>query len=381
MRKSVFKLNFSSSYFLFYALTSGSQKFIQMKFKRILSLALGSGIVLGFGAIEAPNASAALLTSYQFNGNGNWSLDGVGSNINPVGNISAFVPVGSRIEKAFLYSSTNLNNNSFVPNVNFDGTTYSGAAWTNLGSTSASSGSLTAFRTDVTNQVAAKVGTGSPLEFIFSVLSENPSASIDGEALAIVYSNPNELERTIAFLDGFTNPLGDTTSVNLADPLTSTQLSNPNFEALLSLGIGFSAGGASGQFSRVDVNGSRLTTAAGGADDGGLINGGLITIGGLGDSTGNPLNPNSNTEPDDELYSIKSFLAAGNTQIQIDTLNPSNDDNIFFAGINITARAGVNAPPPSDPTAVPEPFTIVGTLIGAGTAFRMRKRLKATNKL
>jgi hypothetical protein len=32
-------------------------------------------------------------------------------------------------------------------------------------------------------------------------------------------------------------------------------------------------------------------------------------------------------------------------------------------------------------TAVPEPFTIVGTLIGAGTAFRMRKRLKATNKL
>jgi hypothetical protein len=31
-------------------------------------------------------------------------------------------------------------------------------------------------------------------------------------------------------------------------------------------------------------------------------------------------------------------------------------------------------------TAVPEPFTIVGTLIGAGTAFRMRKRLKATNK-
>jgi hypothetical protein len=32
-------------------------------------------------------------------------------------------------------------------------------------------------------------------------------------------------------------------------------------------------------------------------------------------------------------------------------------------------------------TAVPEPFTIVGTLVGAGTAYRMRKRLKATNKL
>jgi hypothetical protein len=36
----------------------------------------------------------------------------------------------------------------------------------------------------------------------------------------------------------------------------------------------------------------------------------------------------------------------------------------------------------SNPTAaVPEPFTIVGTLVGAGTALRMRKRLKVTNKL
>lgn len=32
-------------------------------------------------------------------------------------------------------------------------------------------------------------------------------------------------------------------------------------------------------------------------------------------------------------------------------------------------------------TAVPEPFTIVGTMIGAASALRMRKRLEATNKL
>jgi hypothetical protein len=37
--------------------------------------------------------------------------------------------------------------------------------------------------------------------------------------------------------------------------------------------------------------------------------------------------------------------------------------------------------PGPQPTAVPEPFSIVGTLVGATTAFRMRKRLKATNKL
>jgi hypothetical protein len=36
---------------------------------------------------------------------------------------------------------------------------------------------------------------------------------------------------------------------------------------------------------------------------------------------------------------------------------------------------------PVSTTAVPEPFTIVGTLIGGTTAFRMRKKFKATNKL
>ena len=348
-----------------------------IKLRKLASLAIATGVALvGIGANEVPKVSAALLTSYQFNGNGNWSLDGVGSNNTPVGNISAFVPVGSRIEKAFLYSSTYSNRNSFVPTVNFDGTTISGAAWANLGTTSALN--LTAFRVDVTNQVAAKIGSGSASNFTFSVLSENPNDSIDGEALAIVYSNPNELERTIAFLDGFTNPAGDTTSVNLSDPLTSTQLANPNFEALLSLGIGFGAGNE--QFSTVNINGARLTSSAGGFDDGAGVDGALLTIGGLGDSIDNPANPNSNSSPDDELYSLKSFLAAGNTQIKIDTTNPSNDDNIFFAGVNITARAGVNAPPPS-PTAVPEPLTIVGTLIGATVAFRTRKRLKATNKL
>jgi hypothetical protein len=33
------------------------------------------------------------------------------------------------------------------------------------------------------------------------------------------------------------------------------------------------------------------------------------------------------------------------------------------------------------PTAAPEPFTIVGTLLGGAAAFRMKKRLKVTNKL
>lgn len=45
------------------------------------------------------------------------------------------------------------------------------------------------------------------------------------------------------------------------------------------------------------------------------------------------------------------------------------------------ARAGSAYALTISTPAVPEPFTIVGTMIGAATALRMRKRLKATNKL
>lgn len=321
-------------------------------------------------AISA-QAFASLNVSYQFNGRGNWSLDAVGSNNSPVGNVSAFVPSGSLVQKAFLYSSTNFN--SAVPTVNFDGTLIGGLTWTPLGVTSGAG--LQAFRADVTAIVAAKVAAGGL--FNFSVQSENPNGQIDGEALAVVYSNPTEKVRTIAFLDGFSAPAGDTTSINLATPLTNAQLTDPGFEALMSLGIGFGYQPSS-QASLVDVNGTRLTSSAGGYDDGAATNGGLITMGGLGDSPTNPANPfqngNTNTGYDDELYSLNPFLTAGMSSITINTKNPSNDDNIFFAGFNITAAAGVNAPPP----AVPEHGSVV-SLIGlalAGLA-TLRRRLRA----
>jgi hypothetical protein len=44
------------------------------------------------------------------------------------------------------------------------------------------------------------------------------------------------------------------------------------------------------------------------------------------------------------------------------------------------APIGFTAPPPPTPTAVPEPFTIIGTIIGGTAAFRMRKKLKAITK-
>ena len=234
--------------------------------------------------------------------------------------------------------------------------------------------SLQAFRVDVTSQVTAGVGLGSATPFSFNIQSETPNDRIDGEVLAIVYSLPTESVRTIAFLDGFSTSGGDTTTINFANPLTAAQLADPNFQAELSLGIGFSAGGS--QFSTVDVNvaGNHLSSSAGGFDDGFLANGGLITVGGLGDNLANPSDPNSSTSPDDELYTLSSFLSVGQSQFSIFTSNPSLDDNIFFAGLNITAVAGVNQPPPPTAT-VPDGGSTLALLgMSVGTIGFLRRR-------
>jgi hypothetical protein len=74
------------------------------------------------------------------------------------------------------------------------------------------------------------------------------------------------------------------------------------------------------------------------------------------------------------LTAQKTGLSAGNHTLQFiiaDRGDSTLDSGVFLQGGSIT----------STPTAVPEPFTIVGTLIGGAAALRMRKRFKATNKL
>jgi hypothetical protein len=339
-----------------------------MKKLRLLSLFAGATLALAL----CSNAHANLASAYQFFGNGNWSIDAVGGNNTPVGTLQANVPVGATVEKAFLYSSLfTLSGSLAVPSVTFEGTTYSGGAWTSLGTYAPQPGPnpgflLGAYRTEVTSQVATLAGGGSGSLFNWTINSENPNGNIDGEVLAIVYSLPSEPQRTIAFLDGFSTSGGDTTTVNFAAPLTAAQLADP---MLMSLGIGFGAGGS--QFSTVDINvaGNRLTSSAGGADDGSVANGALITAGGIGDNPANPANPNSNSSPDDELYTLNSFMSQGITSFDIRTQNPSLDDNIFFAGLNLSAEADVI--PPNN--GVPDPAStlmLLGLAISGLVGYR-----------
>jgi hypothetical protein len=356
-----------------------------MKIKSSLPLKRALIALLSFTGTAIMRAS--LTADYQFNGNGNWSLDAVGSNNTPIGNLRADVPTGSTVVKAFLYSSATPD--VALGSVTFDGMVLSAASFTNLGSNGAG---LTAFRADVTSQVQAKIGSGSGSEFNFAVNNESPNEGLDGEVLAVVYSNPADPVRTIAFLDGFSSSTGDSFKVNLSNPLVDP--TTPGFEALMSLGIGFSfQNGGSQQFSNVNVDGRALTHSAGGEDDGVSVDGGLITVGGIGDNPANPVDPNaapSSPRSDDELYNLAlgnsvdpmPFLHTAETSFTVNTDNPSNDDNIFFAGINITASAGVNQPAPPDvpPSlgAVPEPSTygLLGIAALAGLMIRRQRGKK-----
>jgi len=277
-----------------------------------------------------------------FFGNGGYSADGAG--VSGSGTLFAEVPQGSTVEQAYLYSTTLYGPYSSVT-VNFDGTQYVLNEMPN--STYDGCCNLQSFKNSspqLLNQIKAKVGSGSntPISFPFSEISPSTS-NIDGVALVVVYSNPALPENSIAIGEGGLPVTSQKTIIGLAQPLDKTV---PGFEATLALGIGFSWPGAdgscyAGQVSRVDINGQRLTSCAGGADDGFNSDGGLFTVGGVGDDTNNPPDPNGPGGQDDELYDISGLLNQGDTQIEIDTFNFSSNDIIFLAIVQLTAKASV----------------------------------------
>jgi hypothetical protein len=73
------------------------------------------------------------------------------------------------------------------------------------------------------------------------------------------------------------------------------------------------------------------------------------------------------------FFGVKS-ASANITRIEFDTFDIPSGSRYFNYAINGVSIA-------TAATAVPEPFTIVGTLLGAGSALKMRKRFKANNKL
>jgi hypothetical protein len=316
-------------------------------------------------AIAGPSSAFAANTLFQeYFGDYGASTSGWGSVETGNGTLTATVPVGSTVTAAYLYTSTYDFTAPFNPN---PGGAFNGnpVTYTPLGVNSSACCNLQGWRTDVTSTVASVVDGGPGGTYNFSVTESNTFQQ-DGEALVVVYSNPSQPKQTVAILNGFASSAGDTSFVNFATPLDP---SAPGFFAHMAIGDGFSC---CDQESTISVNGQEMTTVAGNNDssvDGVwptfAENGDLITVGNINGpyTGGTPGFPQTDYLADHEAYDLAPFLFNGETQIRIDTINASHDDNIFLEVYDVSGQASVI-------TGTPEASTWVMMLAGfAGLGF------------
>jgi hypothetical protein len=197
---------------------------------------------------------------------------------------------------------------------------------------------------DVTDIIAAIIDpAGAGVTSI--TVAEASTYDVDGEALYVIFDDPEQATiNTVLISFGAQSTGGDTFFIGFGEPVEIV----PDMVMDLGLAISFGNQVNSDQYSEVDVNGTRMTSCAGGNDDadGAMSNGNLITVGGSNDSNDNPPDPwqiadgNSDwTFYDDELYNMLPFVDDGDVGLNVYTLNPSADDNIFSAHILMTVAA------------------------------------------
>jgi hypothetical protein len=338
------------------------------------------GVTLCCIAGGASGAAADLTPALTETGRIFFSIDGLGTTDPAGGVIEVQKPAGATTRKAFL-SCAAVQGVGAIPN----GTvTLAGTPITWNQNITSPSGFGNTFA-DVTTVVKPTIDAAAPGRIPFTVVEANPFA-VDGCALGVVLDDPGQTrDSAVIVLFGGQNTLGDSFAITLAQPL---DLSSPSSRADMGLAISFSAQDQSGvggshlcgvqsaMDSQVDVNGQRLTSCAGNIDDGvGTISDGmLLTVGGLDDSNDNPADPlqragDSGTPrvKDDELYNLKPFVKTGDTLIMVNTVNPSNDDNIFLAYFVTSVPAivgeGIVLAPPSATNPVGTSHTVTATVV------------------
>jgi hypothetical protein len=314
-------------------------------------------------------SALADLRPLQYFANAALSIDGLGVEGSGTGQLQANIPSGSQILGAYLYTSSiwgeSISPATVFP-VRLNGTLLNPSAGTLL---SPNVNPVNTVRYDVTNIVSSAIQGGPGGLYNFN-LQEN--GDNDGSVLVIAYRNAATQGRSALIYDGELSTTGDTTRLNFASPYTGGNL-------IMSLASSYSVQ-PSGQFTQIDVRTSnnpiarRLTTSAGGFDDGRFGNGALITVGGIGDSPANPspfTKPGDNPNVDDELYNLalgnsvdaNPFITPGDTWAELITINPSNDDNVF--GVFISADFMIDNPIPTPGAAA---------LLGLGGLLAARRR-------
>ncbi len=330
------------------------------------SLSVAFALSVGLTACSA----LADLRPSQYFANAALSIDGLGVRGSGTGQLQANIPSGSQILGAYLYTSSIWGATFVSPGIVFpvrlNGTLLTPSAGTLL---SPDVNPVNTIRYDVTNIVSSAIQGGSGGLYNFNLQETGDN---EGSVLVIAYRNAATQGRSALIYDGELATTGDTTRLNFASTYTGGNL-------IMSLASSYSAQ-PSGQFTQIDVRTSnnpvarRLTTSAGGPDDGLFANGALITVGGIGDSPTNPdpfAIPFDGPRVDDEYYNLalgnsadaNPFITPGDTWAELITINPSKDDNVF--GVFISADFMIDNPIPTPGAAA---------LLGLGGLLAARRR-------
>jgi len=285
-------------------------------------------------------SSSSLTPTISDVGKISWSIDGLGVYPGTTGTIQVEKPsAGATVKKAYMAAaSTGFSYHKIVAgDIKID--------TQNVVFTQELASDIHSYNYwgDVTSLVKTKLDAA-PAGRVDFAITETPAYDTDGELLVVIFNDPAQTtDNTILLMFGAQKIAGDDFNIGLADPLDLTHTDKID----MSLASSFSnQEGNTGQYSIVNVNGVRMTTSAGGNDDGttSMSNGNLFTVGGLDDSNTNPADAYAiptNKRADDELYTLMPFVKNGDTQIKVHTQNPSNDDNILFAGIFIKGATAV----------------------------------------